>query len=352
MLQRLSHDLGPGGRAPGRRPILLRGRDHSDRLPDRPLRPAPPGPAPAGRESPDPRRRGRRRPGRGAVRAPDRRRSLRHRGQRREAGLPALPRRCARVRLALAGICRRGAAGHGRTGSRRPAQFARRGIHPEGPRRPRALRPLPRDRRARHLPEQPDRPAALRQESLLRRDRAEPADASPPEIRPRNARRNHGIFPLGRLQAAARGDLSDHPGGGRLPAHGDGEAHRQGRPLRHPAGPRAPDRRAPGRPDRGGQGRGRSGGPSGGAHEAAIAPAEGVEALARIMASGTPQVAVSSRPLQPIIDFLRGQEGGGSRGGRGQAGRPQALPAAGPGERLRPARPPRPRRRSRRSGRT
>jgi len=46
----------------------------------------------------------------------------------------------------------------------------------------------------------------------------------------------------------------------------------------------------------------------GGAHEAAIAPAEGVEALARIMAGGVPQVAVSSRPLQPIIDFLRGQK--------------------------------------------
>jgi acyl transferase domain-containing protein/D-arabinose 1-dehydrogenase-like Zn-dependent alcohol dehydrogenase/acyl carrier protein len=46
----------------------------------------------------------------------------------------------------------------------------------------------------------------------------------------------------------------------------------------------------------------------GGAHEAAIAPAEGVEALARIMAAGSPQVAVSSRPLQPIIDFLRGQK--------------------------------------------
>jgi acyl carrier protein len=46
----------------------------------------------------------------------------------------------------------------------------------------------------------------------------------------------------------------------------------------------------------------------GGAHEAAIAPAEGVEALARIMAAGSAQVAVSSRPLQPIIDFLRGQK--------------------------------------------
>jgi acyl transferase domain-containing protein/D-arabinose 1-dehydrogenase-like Zn-dependent alcohol dehydrogenase/acyl carrier protein len=46
----------------------------------------------------------------------------------------------------------------------------------------------------------------------------------------------------------------------------------------------------------------------GGAHEAAIAPAEGVEALSRIMAAGAAQVAVSSRPLQPIIDFLRGQK--------------------------------------------
>jgi len=46
----------------------------------------------------------------------------------------------------------------------------------------------------------------------------------------------------------------------------------------------------------------------GGAHEAALSPAEGVAALARILAAGSPQVAVSSRPLQPIIDFLRGQK--------------------------------------------
>ena len=58
----------------------------------------------------------------------------------------------------------------------------------------------------------------------------------------------------------------------------------------------------------------------GGAHEAAIAPAEGVEALARILAAGSPQVAVSSRPLQPIIDFLRGQKEADPAG----AGKPAA----------------------------
>ncbi len=47
---------------------------------------------------------------------------------------------------------------------------------------------------------------------------------------------------------------------------------------------------------------------TGGAHEAAITPEEGIEALARILAAGAPQMAVSSRPLQPIIDFLRGQK--------------------------------------------
>ncbi|HEX3729548.1 MAG TPA: SDR family NAD(P)-dependent oxidoreductase, partial [Opitutaceae bacterium] len=46
----------------------------------------------------------------------------------------------------------------------------------------------------------------------------------------------------------------------------------------------------------------------GGAHEAAITPEEGIEALARILAAGGPQLAVSSRPLQPIIDFLRSQK--------------------------------------------
>jgi NADPH:quinone reductase-like Zn-dependent oxidoreductase/acyl carrier protein len=43
----------------------------------------------------------------------------------------------------------------------------------------------------------------------------------------------------------------------------------------------------------------------GGAHEAALTPAEGVEALARILGAAHPQVAVSSRPLQPIIEFMR-----------------------------------------------
>jgi NADPH:quinone reductase-like Zn-dependent oxidoreductase/acyl carrier protein len=46
----------------------------------------------------------------------------------------------------------------------------------------------------------------------------------------------------------------------------------------------------------------------GGAHEAAISPKEGVEALSRILGGGSAQVAVSVRPLATILDFFRGQK--------------------------------------------
>jgi NADPH:quinone reductase-like Zn-dependent oxidoreductase/acyl carrier protein len=38
-----------------------------------------------------------------------------------------------------------------------------------------------------------------------------------------------------------------------------------------------------------------------------ITPAEGLQALARILTAGGPQIVVSPRPLQPILDHLRGQ---------------------------------------------
>jgi acyl transferase domain-containing protein/D-arabinose 1-dehydrogenase-like Zn-dependent alcohol dehydrogenase/acyl carrier protein len=58
-----------------------------------------------------------------------------------------------------------------------------------------------------------------------------------------------------------------------------------------------------------------------GAHEAAIAPAEGVEALSRILAAGAAQVAVSSRPLQSMIEFMRGQKEGAAAASTPRAAR-------------------------------
>ncbi len=56
-----------------------------------------------------------------------------------------------------------------------------------------------------------------------------------------------------------------------------------------------------------------------------IKPNEGVEALARILASASAQVVVSPRPLQPILDHMRGQlKASAPTGGSGDAPKPTA----------------------------
>ncbi len=47
--------------------------------------------------------------------------------------------------------------------------------------------------------------------------------------------------------------------------------------------------------------------PKGSATSDSITPAEGIQALERILAAGAPQLVVSPRPLQPILDHVRGQ---------------------------------------------
>jgi len=51
----------------------------------------------------------------------------------------------------------------------------------------------------------------------------------------------------------------------------------------------------------------RSSAATGSATADSITPAEGLQALARILNAGVPQIVVSPRPLQPILDHLRGQ---------------------------------------------
>ena len=182
-------------------------------------------------------RRGRRGgPGRGQGRAAVRGRGAGDRGEPGEARIPAIPGRRPRVRFALARVPRRGHGRDGRSWRRRGAELARRRVDRREPRGGGVGRTIRRDRQARNpgrgRGRAPPAGRALRRDRLERR-RAIDARRHPPPSH-RDARGGRG-----RTAGRAAGEpVPADRGGGGLPAHGAGAAHRQDRAGGATRGPR------------------------------------------------------------------------------------------------------------------